>query len=205
MDDLTQQLNQILSDPQSMQQIQGILGSLGMNGGGGGSGAPAAAPPAPAQAPAPQSAPTPASSGGGFDMSALSGALSSLGGLGGLGSLLGNGGGQAASTPASAPAPVQNPLGALGALGGLGGLGGGGSPLGGVTPEMLNMVTKLGPLLSQVNQEDDATRLLHALRPLLSEARQKKVDEAMKILQMMRLLPLLKESGVFSGLLSGLL
>ena len=41
--------------------------------------------------------------------------------------------------------------------------------------------------------------------PLLGEARQKKVDEAIQILQMLRLLPLLKESGVFSGLLSGLL
>lgn len=44
-----------------------------------------------------------------------------------------------------------------------------------------------------------------ALRPLLSEGRQKKVDEAIQILQMLRLLPLLKESGSFSGLLSGLL
>ena len=56
-----------------------------------------------------------------------------------------------------------------------------------------------------MNQEDDSTRLLYALRPLLGAERQKKVDEALKILQMMRLLPLLKESGVFSGLLSGLI
>ena len=70
---------------------------------------------------------------------------------------------------------------------------------------MLGMLTKLAPLLSQVNQEDDSTRLLYALRPLLGAERQKKVDEALKILQMMRLLPLLKESGVFSGLLSGLI
>ena len=61
------------------------------------------------------------------------------------------------------------------------------------------------PLLGQAGREDDSTRLLRALRPLLGPERQKKVDEAMKILQMMRLLPLLKESGVFSGLLSGLI
>ena len=122
--------------------------------------------------------------------------------LGSLGGGSGNTNSQTAAPPA--PAQVQNPLGALGALGSLGGLGGG-NPLGGVTPEMLGMVTKLGPLLSQVNQESDSTRLLKALRPLLSGERQKKVDEAMKILQMMRLLPLLKESGLFSGLLSGLL
>ena len=41
--------------------------------------------------------------------------------------------------------------------------------------------------------------------PGVGEARQKKVDEAIKILQLMRLLPLLKESGLFSGLAAGLL
>ena len=50
-------------------------------------------------------------------------------------------------------------------------------------------MARLGPLLSQANREDDATRLLRALRPLLGEARQKKVDEAIQILQMLRLLP----------------
>ncbi len=78
-------------------------------------------------------------------------------------------------------------------------------PVSGITPELLGMVTRLAPMLSRINQEDDSTRLLHALRPLLGPTRQKKVDEAMKILQMMRLLPVLKESGIFSGLLSGLL
>lgn len=161
MEDLTQQLNQILSDPQSMQQIQGLLSSLGGNTAGGGE---SVSPP-----PASPSAP-------GLDMASLTGALSALG-LGG-------------QTPSPSPPPsLQNPLGALG----------------GVSPEMLTTVTKLAPLLGQVNQEDDATRLLRALRPLLKPNRQKKVDEAVKILQMMRLLPLLKESGVFSGLLSGLL
>lgn len=193
MDDLSQQLNQILSDPQSMQQIQGIMNSLGLGGNGenaGGQGGNSSTSPAqPAPAPQPQN------SSGGLDPSMLAGALNALG-MGGSGA--GNGG---------AGAAAGNPLGALGALSGLGGLGGGngGNPLGGVTPEMLNMVTHIAPLLNKVNQEDDSTRLLQALRPLLSEARRKKVDEAMKILQMMRLLPLLKESGIFSGLLSGLL
>ncbi len=136
MDDLSQQLNQILSDPQSMKQIQDMMGALGL-----GSNSPE-----PAAAPAPPSAPPPAP-------------------------------------------PAPSPLGALG----------------GVTPDMLQTVSRLAPLLNKVNQEDDSTRLLRALRPLLSEARQKKLDEAIKILQMMRLLPLLKESGVFSGLLSGLI
>lgn len=152
MDDLSQQLNQILSDPQSMQQIQGMMSALGLgNNTSSGSTSPAA-PPEP-------------------DPSALAGILSALGG--------------GSNSSASAP-PPQNPL-------------------GGVTPELLQTVTRLAPLLSQVNREDDSTRLLQALRPLLSEKRRKKLDEAIKILQMMRLMPLLKDSGLFSGLLSGLL
>lgn len=84
----------------------------------------------------------------------------------------------------------------------------GGNPLGalgGISPEILQMLSRAAPLLNAVNREDDSTRLLRALRPLLSPARQQKLDEAIKILHMMRLMPLLKESGLFSGLLSGLL
>ena len=150
MDDLNQQINQILSDPQSMQQLQSMANALGLGSN------PQPTPPAP-----------PAN--GGIDASALAGVLSTLG---------------AANPPA--PAPAQ-------------------PALGGVTPELLQTVSRLMPLLSQINREDDSTRLLQALRPLLSEKRQKKLDEAAKILQMMRLMPLLKDSGLFSGLLSGLL
>ena len=63
------------------------------------------------------------------------------------------------------------------------------------------------------SEKSEASRVVSSCGPvsvsythlLLGEARQKKVDEAIQILQMLRLLPLLKESGVFSGLLSGLL
>ena len=144
MDDLTQQLQSILADPQAMNQIQGMLRTLG-----GGE----------------QSAPPPAQTGL-PDLTALTGLL-------GGNQNTGQTGGQS-----------------------------GGS---GVNTQTLALVGKLAPLLSQVNREDDATRLLRALRPLLGEARQKKVDEAIQILQMLRLLPLLKENGVFSGLLSGLM
>lgn len=75
----------------------------------------------------------------------------------------------------------------------------------GLSPQALSLVARLGPVLSQMNQEDDATRLLLALRPLLSPARQGKVDQAIELLRMLRALPVLKESGAFSGLLTGLL
>lgn len=156
MEDLGQQLNQILSDPNAMEQIQGMLGSLGLGQNS----------PAPAQTPAP--APQGNNPLGNMDLSALSGLIGSLGGTG--------------------AAPPANPLGGAG-----------------LNPEMIQTFARLAPLLSKTQQETDSTRLLMALRPLLGQERQKKVDESIKILQMMQLLPLLKESGIFSGLLSGLL
>lgn len=164
MEDLSQQINNILSDPNSMQQIQSVISSLGLGDTG----------QQKQQAPAQQ--PATGSAGSTPDLSALAGMLGALGNH------------QAASSQQS---QSQNALASLGGLGN--------------NTQMLGMLTKLAPLLSQVNQEDDSTRLLYALRPLLGAERQKKVDEALKILQMMRLLPLLKESGVFSGLLSGLI
>lgn len=67
----------------------------------------------------------------------------------------------------------------------------------GLDTDSLQMITKIAPLLSGFRQEDDSTRFLRALRPLLGEDRQKKLDEAIKILQMMRMLPLLRSSGIF--------
>ena len=59
MEDMAQQINQILSDPDSMQQLQSVISSLGL-GGGQGSGQPQAQAQPPAQqAPAP-AAPEPA-------------------------------------------------------------------------------------------------------------------------------------------------
>ena len=66
---------------------------------------------------------------------------------------------------------------------------------------MMTMLMRAAPLLTAVNQEDDAARLLAALRPLLGEQRQKKLDEASRILKLLRLLPLLRESGILQNIL----
>lgn len=58
--------------------------------------------------------------------------------------------------------------------------------------DTVNMVMRLAPLLQSVSQEDDSTRLLKALRPFLHEDRRAKLDEAVKMLGLMRLLPALK-------------
>ena len=88
------------------------------------------------------------------------------------------------SPPAPAPpAPAPTPTPAI--------------PFQGMDPNLLQTVSRLMPLFSRLRQEDDSTRLLH----LLSPARQKKIDEAVRILQLMRLLPQLKHSGILTSLL----
>ena len=64
----------------------------------------------------------------------------------------------------------------------------------------------MGRLLSLVSKfknkgEDDRTRLLLALKPHLSSERAKRVDTAVKLLKIIDLLPLIRETDLFSGLL----
>ncbi len=63
--------------------------------------------------------------------------------------------------------------------------------------DMMGMVMRLAPMLSRARQEDDSTRLLRALRPFLGEARRKKLDEAIKLMQLVRMVPFLRGSGLF--------
>ena len=111
-----------------------------------------------------------------------------LGGLGGNGQGAGGLGGNGQGA------------GGLGALAGLSGLGAGGGNQS-VSPEMLQSILKIAPLLSSVQQEDDNTRLLYALRPFLKPQRQKRLDESANMMRMFKLLPLLKGSGILGGLL----
>ena len=60
----------------------------------------------------------------------------------------------------------------------------------------LSLLAKAAPLFAVMQQEDDGTRLLRALRPYLGEERAAWVDDALQILKWLRLIPLLKEQGV---------
>lgn len=62
------------------------------------------------------------------------------------------------------------------------------------TPDLFSLMGKL-------SSDDERTAFLKSLRPLLSEARQKKTDEAIKILRLLSLLPLLRESGLLNNIL----
>lgn len=68
-------------------------------------------------------------------------------------------------------------------------------------PQLMSSVMKLAPALSMMRQEDSSTQLLNALRPFLGESRRKKLDEAMRILQLVRVLPYLKSSGLLQSIL----
>lgn len=65
-----------------------------------------------------------------------------------------------------------------------------------ISNEMVSKLTQIMPLFNQLRQEDDTTRLLSALRPFLSEEKRAKLDTAKRMLQFMKLIPLLRESGL---------
>ncbi len=63
----------------------------------------------------------------------------------------------------------------------------------------LNTLLKIQQVMSAFHNEDDNTRFLQALRPLMREDRRHKVDEVLKLMKLFSLLPLLKESGLLDS------
>ncbi|MBE6778621.1 MAG: hypothetical protein E7541_04455 [Ruminococcaceae bacterium] len=115
MEELSDKINRLLSDPESLQKIQGMMAALG-----GGEAPTEETPPAPPS-------PPPADTGGGL-------------------------------------------------------------------PDM-EMLSRLLPLVGSLSQENDDTRLLQALRPYLHGERAGRLDETMKLLRLIKLLPLLQGGG----------
>lgn len=148
MDDLSGKINELLSNPAALAQIQSLAASLG---------------------------------------------------LGGSGESGGNGGG-GGSSQGSAPGGVSAPSsdgesGLLSALSGL--LGQQKEPSAAAGGELAQSLLRMAPLLGSLREETPGTQLLRALRPLLSPARQERLDQAIRLLQLTRVLPLLKSSGLF--------
>ena len=67
-------------------------------------------------------------------------------------------------------------------------------------PALLSMVMEM---LGAFRQRDQNEELLRALRPYFHDERQKKVDEAIQMVKLLRLLPLLREKGILGDLLGG--
>lgn len=72
------------------------------------------------------------------------------------------------------------------------------NPLGGIDidPKTMATITSVMGKLGQ-SRDDERTRFIAALRPLLSEKRRHRADEALKMMQLFEILPLLKDSGLF--------
>ena len=66
-----------------------------------------------------------------------------------------------------------------------------------IPDDMLETFLKLAPILSSIKTEDKYTRFLKALKPLLSKEKQQKIDSSFSMLQIIRILPLLKNNGLF--------
>ncbi|MGI5959561.1 MAG: hypothetical protein ACOX60_09120 [Massiliimalia sp.] len=64
----------------------------------------------------------------------------------------------------------------------------------------INMLMQVQSMLSSMQEEDDNTRLLLALKPHFNPARQKKVDQAVKMLRLLSVLPMIQKSGLLGGL-----
>lgn len=69
--------------------------------------------------------------------------------------------------------------------------------------EMPNIdIGRLMSVMGRLNngKTDERTKLLLALKPHISEKRRERVDNAVKILKLLDMLPLLKDSGLFNFL-----
>ncbi len=65
----------------------------------------------------------------------------------------------------------------------------------------LEAIMKLGEMLSRMNNASDKnTQLLLALKPHLRPENRQKVDNALRLIKIINILPLLKESGILNGL-----
>lgn len=60
-----------------------------------------------------------------------------------------------------------------------------------------SILLKLQGAIQSLSHPSPSVELLRALRPLLSAKRAKKVDDAVRIMQLVQLLPTLKEIGLF--------
>lgn len=65
----------------------------------------------------------------------------------------------------------------------------------------IEAIMKLGEMMSAMNNTNDKnTQLLLALKPHLRPENRKKVDNALKLMKIIGILPLIKESGIMDGL-----
>ena len=68
--------------------------------------------------------------------------------------------------------------------------------MGGLGMPDLSQLSALLPVFNALNTQDERLDFINALKPLISETKRKKADEAMKLIRLLSLLPLLRERGI---------
>ena len=63
--------------------------------------------------------------------------------------------------------------------------------------EMMTALSKLAPLMSSAAPNDETTALLNALKPFLSGEKLQRLQSAGRLIRLVRMIPLLRESGMF--------
>lgn len=181
MDDLMSKLSDVLNDPHSMQQISQLASMFGAgadNPSDSGSGVGNAGNSGNAGNINGSVNTNTDNSGGMGDLSSM---LSSLmAGMGGQPSQQGQTGQQ--TNAAAQPSPPAPPAGDM--------------------PDLARIM-QIGSVISSSGANDKNIALLYALKPLLKEENQKKVDRLVKIFRLMAAYPLIKESGLLGGDLFG--
>lgn len=66
-----------------------------------------------------------------------------------------------------------------------------------IAKDDISALTKLLPLMENFRKDDQDMLLLKAIRPYLQDTRQSRLDEAIKVMHMLKILPLLKDKGIF--------
>lgn len=63
--------------------------------------------------------------------------------------------------------------------------------------DILGSVASLAPLMQSFSADDEVTNLLNALKPFLGEEKLKRLNQAQRIMRLVRMIPLIKDSGLF--------
>lgn len=71
------------------------------------------------------------------------------------------------------------------------------TPFPGLASNELQSMMRMAKAFQSIPKDDSRTNLLLALKPHLSEPRQEKVDEAIKLLKVVSIMPILREQGLF--------
>jgi hypothetical protein len=119
--------------------------------------------------------------------------------LSALAGMLGNAMGGQTGQPQQAQSPSGAGFDVAALTNMLGGVPSGGGNAPGLPIDM-NTIMKLGQAMSSMQGNRQNVDFLLSLKPRLNERRAKKIDDAIKVMQLIQFLPLIKETGLFSGL-----